>query len=381
MDCRALFEKIDALNAAYIRVWEECCNLESPSLYKEGVDRVGDYFANLARGKGWQVDVLPLEEAGNAVCITMNPDVQNRPVALSGHMDTVHPVGSFGTPAVHMDEEKIYGPGVTDCKGGIVAAFLAMDALDQLGYRERPVQLLLQSDEEVHSRISQQKSIRWICEKAKNAVAFLNAEPQDRGALRLQRKGVMGMEIRIKGKPYHAGQCYLGRSAIAAAAQLIGEIEAFKDPEGITCNVGTIQGGTAANVVPEHCSFLVDIRYTCEEERKKIAAAMEEIVSHVAEGCEAEIISRGWRPAMEACERNDALLEKINEIFAGAGLPLAKRSTGNGGSDAADVTVYGIPCVDCLGTVGGKIHTLDEYGEISSLAEAAKQMAVIVSHL
>ncbi|MBE5782794.1 MAG: M20 family metallopeptidase [Clostridiales bacterium] len=381
MDIRLLFEKIDALNDAYIQVWEDCCNLESPSLYKEGVDRVGAYFAGLARKKGWQVEELPLEHAGNAMCITMNPDVQNRAVALSGHMDTVHPVGSFGTPAVRRVGDKIYGPGVTDCKGGIVAAFLAMDALDQLGYRERPVQLLLQSDEEVHSRISEQKSIHWICEKAKNAVAFLNAEPQDRGAIKLQRKGVMGMEIRIKGKPYHAGQCYLGHSAIAAAAQLIGEIEKFKDPDGITCNVGTITGGTAANVVPEECAFLVDIRYTCEEERKKIAAAMEGIVSHVAEGCEAEIISRGWRPAMEQNDQNDALFEKINEIFAGVGLPKAQRSKGNGGSDAADVTAYGIPCVDCLGTMGGGIHTLDEYGELASLAEAAKQMALIVSHL
>lgn len=171
------------------------------------------------------------------------PGKQKSPVALSGHMDTVHPVGSFGAPAVRMDEEKIYGPGVTDCKGGIVAAFMAMDALSQCGSKDRPVQLLLQSDEEVHSRISGQKSIRWICEKARDAVAFLNTEPKKPGTLVLQRKGVMGAKIQVKGKPYHAGQCYLGRSAIAAAAQLIGEMEAFKDPRGITCNVGTIQGG------------------------------------------------------------------------------------------------------------------------------------------
>lgn len=125
----------------------------------------------------------------------------------------------------------------------------------------------------------------------------------------------------------------------------------------------------------------MDIRYTCEEERKKIAAAIEEIVSHVAEGCEAHVISRGWRPAMEACERNDALLEKINEIFDKCGFSQVERGASNGGSDAADVTVYGIPCVDCMGVEGGGIHTLDEYALLASLAASAKEMAAIVSSL
>lgn len=63
----------------------------------------------------------------------MNPESDNQPVALSGHMDTVHPVVLFGTPAVRRENEKIYGPGVMDCKGGIVAGFLAMDALQICG--------------------------------------------------------------------------------------------------------------------------------------------------------------------------------------------------------------------------------------------------------
>lgn len=45
-------------------------------------------------------------------------------------MDTVHPVGLFGTPPVKQEGDKIYGPGVVDCKGGIVAAFFAMRTLN-----------------------------------------------------------------------------------------------------------------------------------------------------------------------------------------------------------------------------------------------------------
>ena len=61
----------------------------------------------------------------------MNADATKPPICLSGHLDTVHPKGLFGTPAVKFDGDKIYGPGIADCKGGIVAALLAMAALDK----------------------------------------------------------------------------------------------------------------------------------------------------------------------------------------------------------------------------------------------------------
>ena len=139
MECNSLFEKIDSLNDLYIKVWQDVCNIESPTYFKEGVDAVGSYFIRMAQQKGWQVEGLSLEGAGNPVCITMNGQASLPAIVLSGHIDTVHPVGSFGTPAVRMDDGNIYGPGVKDCKGGVVAAFMAMDALSQLGYVDRPV--------------------------------------------------------------------------------------------------------------------------------------------------------------------------------------------------------------------------------------------------
>ena len=381
MDYQKLFEIIDELNGEYTGLWEDCCNIDSPSHYKEGIDRVSALFIDRARERGWQVEILPLEKAGDAVCITLNPKSQEAPVALSGHLDTVHPVGAFGSPAVKMDGEKIYGPGVVDCKGGAVAALMAMDALDQMGFRDRPVQLLLQTDEEVHSMLSGRKTIDWICEKAKNAVAFLNAEPSAPGTLILQRKGVMGVDITVRGKAAHAGRCYQGCSAIAAAARLIAEIERYKDPEGITCNVGLIQGGTARNTVPEECTFRVDIRYTCEKERLRILEEIKKIASRTEEGCTAQVQDHGWRAAMEPCERNAELLKKINAVFMQCGLPRAEAEKSNGGSDAADVTVYGIPCVDCFGVEGGGIHTLGEYGILASLAASAKKMAALACGL
>ena len=110
MQCEVLFKKIDELNERYISVWEDVCNIESPTNFKEGVDAVGNYFIAMAKERGWDIDVLELEKAGNAVCITLNPDAPAAPVTFSGHMDTVHPVGLFGSPAVRMDDTYIFGP-------------------------------------------------------------------------------------------------------------------------------------------------------------------------------------------------------------------------------------------------------------------------------
>lgn len=142
-----LFKTVDQLYEKYLTVWEEFCNIESPTNCKEGVDACGKYMSDKARELGFAVETLNQPFSGNVVCITLNPENSEAPLSISGHMDTVHPVGSFGIPAVHHDNNKIYGPGVTDCKGGIVTGMLALEALKVCGYNKRPVKLLLQSDE------------------------------------------------------------------------------------------------------------------------------------------------------------------------------------------------------------------------------------------
>ena len=176
MNAEKLFHEIDLLAEEYLRVWEDVCNIESPSHHKAGVDAVGKYFSDMASTRGWTVETLPQTVSGDVVCITMNPTAEGEPVCISGHMDTVHPLGSFGTPAVRIDGDRICGPGVADCKGGVVAGFMAMDALHRLGFSSRPVRLLLQSDEEVSSMPSNKETINYISQKAQGATAFLNLE-------------------------------------------------------------------------------------------------------------------------------------------------------------------------------------------------------------
>ncbi len=375
---KKLFDTIDSLNSKYLDIWESICNIESPTDYKAGVDAVNDYIIALAKERGWMIERKAMEVPGDVVCITMNPESKEAPVTFSGHTDTVHPIGLFGNPPCHRDDEYIYGPGVMDCKGGIVASFLAMDALSKIGFTKRPLKLILQSDEEQSSRPSNKATIDFMCEKAKGSVAFFNCEGSKAGTLALTRKGILFSRVTVTGKAVHAARCQDGASAVLEAAHKIIELEKFKDGDGLTCNCGLINGGSAPNSVPASCTFTVDMRFSTNEELEVGREILRTVCDAVfVEGCETFLEEISMRPAMIPCERNTKLFERMNEIFADAGMTTLSARRCPSGSDAAYITEAGIPCVDCIGVEGNFIHSIKEHARLSSLSASAKRMAIV----
>ncbi|MBQ8510022.1 MAG: M20/M25/M40 family metallo-hydrolase [Clostridia bacterium] len=375
-----LFEAIDRLSERFIRFWIDICNIESPTVCKSGVDAVGRYFADYARSMGWTVETFPQPVSGDVVCITMNPDAPAKPLTLSAHIDTVHPVGSFGTPPVRCDERHIYGPGVMDCKGGGAAAMLAMTALHECGFDARPVRLLLQSDEEANSIGSNKTTIDYICKKSADSIGFLNCESIRGSTAVLWRRGIARYRLDIAGKAIHASRCNEGASAITEAAFKIIELEKMKDVNGLTCNCGLIDGGDAENTVPDRCTLHAEVRFDNNAQMEEADRIVGEIaaICHVP-GTSCTLTKTIWRCAMEKCRRNFDFLDTINRIYADCGLPALTARQSLGGSDAADVTAYGIPCIDSVGVAGDYIHTRDEYAVLSSLAEAAKRLAAVAN--
>ncbi len=380
MDNKPLFDVIDALYPAYLSIWEKICNMESPTLDKARVDALGNFFLEFGKKHGWACESFESEN-GNVVCLTVNKAAQKEPITLSAHMDTVHPVGSFGSPAVRMDEENIYGPGVIDCKGGLVLALLVMEALEKVGFSERPIRFLLQSDEESGSGQAEYKTIEYICQKAKGSLAFFNLEgipSHDRVCI--ARKGILTYTVSVTGVEAHSSECAeKGASAIAEAAHKILALEGYKEKEGITCNCGVINGGTVPNTVPGRCEFVANFRFATEEQLERIRERMRELENTVyIPGCQTKVTVKGFRPAMELVGRNTELLERVNALLVKNGFSPMKGETRTGGSDAAQVTVAGIPCLDSFGVVGGGAHSVNEFAVKESLRFSAKRIAAIV---
>ena len=379
---KKVFENINSLTDEYIKILEDVVNIESPSLEKSKVDEVGKYFINLAAKNGWETEVEKFEDFGDVVTVIMNRNAPGGGITLSGHMDTVHSVGLFGNPAAKREGNKLFGPGAMDCKGGVVAGFLAMKALSDIGYKDRTVMMILQSNEEIGSP----KTIDYICEKAKDSIAFLNLEGHEKyfeGKACLKRKGIARFLFEIEGIETHSSYCAReGANAIAEAAHKILELEKIKNNDGLTFNCGVIEGGTTPNTVPGSCKFKLDVRFATNKEYEEA----KEIVKRVAEtnyinGCKTKVSQISMRVAMELNDRNIALLNKVNKIFSKNGLTELEIGERAGGSDASCVSSYGIPCIDSIGIGGERAHSVEEYALVSGLAESAKRIASIIMEL
>lgn len=377
MNFEKLLAKIDELNDEYLQFWVDVVNCESPTEFKSGVDACSKLFINKAAARGWAVDVQKQPVSGDSVCITLNPDAPAKPFCLSAHLDTVHPIGSFGTPAARIEGDKLIGPGVTDCKGGAVTAFMAMHALDECGFKDRPVKLILQSDEENSSRTSNKTTIDFMVEKAKGCVAFLNLEGnKTNNRACISRKGITKYKIEITGNACHASVCTEGVSAIREAAMKIIELEKNQDPDGITVSCGIISGGSAENTVPEHCMFTVDTRFANEAQMQEVDALVCKIAATAyVKGTTATATLLSSRVAMPYKEINEKLVHVLNGIWESCGQPVCETCKAAGGSDAAYISDAGIPTADCLGIRGGGIHTVDEFAYIDSLPLFAKRLA------
>lgn len=382
MDTAHIFSVIDNLNEHYCGLWEQVCNMDSPTDCKQGVDAVGQVFIQIANQHQWAVEISRQKTAGNPICITMNPQSPEHPIVFSGHIDTVYPPGTFPAPAVRRDNERIYGPGVIDCKGGVVAAVMAMEALMRCGFQKRPVKLIIQTDEETGSTTSGKQTIGFMLEQAKDAVAFLNLEGVQYGTAVLSRKGILRYRFTVSGKSAHSAKCLEGASAICEAAHKIIRLEKWKDPHGITCNCGIIQGGTVANSVAETCVFQADIRFVSQEQYRQAVELCQQIASEsTVPGCTCRLETVSERPAMPLTPKNEALFTKMNAIYRQCGLPVLTPRHCLGGSDAAYTTQAGIPTVDSLGVDGGRIHSPQEFAYIASLADCARRLAAMALHI
>lgn len=353
---------------------------ESPSHDKAAVDHVGRIVAETCRKLGAQVEVVENASAGNQVVARFLPapaadHLPEGQILLMHHMDTVYPLGTLARMPFYEKDDKIFGPGVLDMKGGIVVSLTAIAALREAGQLQRPVTALFTSDEEIGSQ-SSRALIESLAQQAA-LVLVLESGLLD-GALKTWRKGVGGFVVKAKGRAAHAGGAHQdGRNAIEELAHQIIAIQKMTDySKGTTLNVGMIKGGTASNVVPEEAEAVVDFRVLVPEETERVMAAVQAL-QPVTPGTTLEISGELNRPPMPNDAHMQATFARAQEIAAGIGLQL-KASGSGGGSDGNFVAPLGIPLLDGLGPCGEGLHSEREYILTRSLPERARLVAELI---
>jgi glutamate carboxypeptidase len=186
---QAALSYIDRHREDMVQLWRNIVSMESPSADVEAVRRIASHLDTYCDAMGMQRKVYAFEHAGSTFTAQTDPG-RWKPVALLGHMDTVHPVGSFGEEPFRIDGDTVYGPGTLDCKGGVVAAIYAIRALQHIGYTDRQLKLILSGDEEVAHALSDGESGRIFASETKDCAAVFNCESGfPNGEVTIRRKG------------------------------------------------------------------------------------------------------------------------------------------------------------------------------------------------
>ncbi len=114
---QAAYQYIDRHREAMTELWKNIVSIESPSADTEAVGRIASHLDTYCDTMGMQRQIYTYDHAGPTFT-AQTPPGHLKPIALLGHMDTVHPVGSFGPEPFRTEGDTVFGPGVLDCKGG-----------------------------------------------------------------------------------------------------------------------------------------------------------------------------------------------------------------------------------------------------------------------
>ncbi|HEV2317502.1 MAG TPA: M20 family metallopeptidase [Thermoplasmata archaeon] len=181
-------------------------------------------------------------------------------VVFSGHLDTP-PIGDYWSfSQSQVASGRMYGRGAADMKGTVVAM---LQAAQDLVARKVPVALAFTTDEETAMQGAMALSKTLPIRRAK---AIVVGEPTGLRVAHAE-KGVLDIAIETRGKAAHGAMPHLGENAISKMMRILRGLEGFKGriahPElgSVTMNIGTFNGGTRLNVVPNKCTAEVDIRF------------------------------------------------------------------------------------------------------------------------
>ena len=245
--------------------------------------------ARLLSGSGWRVRLLPYMDSNGTEKLNLiaRPSAQlarEIDLAFVCHTDTV-PFDTQAWPEATTLTERdgmLHGCGACDVKGSLAAILTAIIGTKAEAI-SRGVALILTADEEIGCI----GATKLLAAESIHAKCALICEPTSLHP-GIAGKGYGLAEVRVSGKEAHSAFPQQGSSAIYAAARMISRIEAraqpaaasdLFDPPFTTFNVGVVQGGTAKNIIPSECRFLVEWRPLPEEDPAAAIAWLRELAA------------------------------------------------------------------------------------------------------
>jgi acetylornithine deacetylase len=223
----------------------ELLSIKSPT---GGETKAVDFVSRWLVARGWNITVQEVTPGRGNIWASR----AGGGVTLSTHLDTVPP---YIKPK--LDGNRLYGRGSCDAKGIAAAMLAAADRLATSG--EDRIDLLFVVGEEKGS-----DGARAANHLPATSRFLINGEPTE-SKLATGAKGSLRVTVRTRGREAHSAYPHLGRSAIEPMLELLPTLRALPLPSDsalgeTTANIGTIRGGTEANIIPGECEAEIMFR-------------------------------------------------------------------------------------------------------------------------
>ena len=334
-----------------------------------------DFVEQHARASGVPVEVDRLD---NNVWASLGDG--DDLLLLASHLDVVPPSAEHPYPPFEptVVDGKVYGRGAVDAKASGAAMLQALLDLAAEGFRPagRVVVALTACEETGGSYNGLDHFRREVFGTTLPPVsAAIIGEPTELRPC-LAQKGLLILTATAHGRTAHAARAHLGTNALTVSARDLLTVDGFAfdkcDPllGAPTVTATIIEGGSAKNVVPDRCTFTLDVRSTPAYTHADLAALFRDTLES-----EVTVYSDRLVPCRTAPDA------RIAQAAGSALSDLGLDATPFGSPTASDwVFVHDVPAVK-LGPGRSELsHTADEHVEIDQLTRAVEAYRQIIRH-
>jgi acetylornithine deacetylase len=345
-------------------------NLEFVGWVEEFCGRYGARFQRFPNAAGDKTNVL----------VSVGPDVAGG-LVLSGHTDVVPIDGQewLGDPfKMRLQDGRVIGRGSTDMKGFIACCLAIFPHVSRSNLR-RPLHLALSYDEEAGCN-GVRPMAEWIGQSDLRPSLAVIGEPSSMKVVTAHKAGLL-VHVRVRGKSGHSSQPHRYVNAVMIAARLIAHIDRVGgglregprfeglDPPYSTTQVNTVAGGTALNVVAEHCEFLWEGRFIPGQSDMAMVNAVKDFAVR-----ELEPAMKGIDPVCDieftVLAQVPALRPNADSSYEAVFMELLGQSRASAvayGSEAGIFQTAGVPAIICGPGDIAQAHQPEEYIAYSQL--------------
>lgn len=363
-----------------VNLLKKIVNIPSYTGDRLAINKVNNVLAEELKKIGLRVALYSKKPTGNLLVAKSDTRKSRPKILFSGHSDIVQ-LPSFSKFRSRGD--KYYGSGVADMKGGLVVMIEVLRELKKMN-KLFNITCVINPDEETGSQ-AYKPALAGIYKLQDYAFVFEPALEINKGNwqrerwLVTKRRGVIWLDMTIKGKGGHAGNDKIKESPIVEMSKKIVQWNALNNPRrGVSVNVGKIWGGKEANIIPTDCTCRLDIRTNRVKVRQDVLDNVIKILGNDKQRLQSfyKIIIN--EPPLEENEKTKFLKKKAKLVWRQKDLKFINVLRG-GGSDANQIAVYNVGVLDGLGPVGSGIHTDNEWVYKDSFTQSIELVSSIIN--